>query len=372
MKFLSHLATGSAIVVAAAAITSALHDTSFFRRLENSNLDTWLLAKKPVVSQDIFVVLVTDDDYRNLFHATSPLDQRQLQKIAGAIAKSGARLIGVDFDTSEWDPALTKELPRDVPVVWAREAEESGGGLRLEKVLGGDGHGVCFGLPSYVPDDDGVIRAYNSEFEGIPSFGKSAAGGCRSEHEAGVHPHEHAKTINFLGNRLSFDHLPAGALLALAETAEWRKQNPLRGKIVLLGGAFKAARDQFPTPVGRMDGVDILAHTIASELPGGEMRHLNKSAFFAMDLVLGLLLVTGTWFLPRAWALLITFLFLPLLAFAASWLAFQSAGYFASFVPVLAGVFIHELIEHVREHRELLRECEELKRELQQREKAAA
>jgi CHASE2 domain-containing sensor protein len=372
-SFLKHFVTGCAVVLIAAVITHLLEDSWIFRHLENANLDIWLLAKKPVPSKDVFVVSITDDDYRNLFHATSPLQQDVVQQIVTAITAAGAKTIGVDLDTAEWDPgraAALEALPGHVPVVWAREYSEDAEDGKLERVLGGAGEGVCYGLPSYTPDEDGVIRRYepvlhtrNGRAE--VSFARRIAGNCEEpktpEGEAGGEE----KLINFIGDRRAFDHLSSAALLTLSAVPGWSSgaQNPLRGKIVLLGGTFRAARDKFFTPVGRMDGVDILAHTVHSELPGGEVPRPGGLFFFVVDLLLGVALVSGVWFLPRGWALPAIFLGVPVLAFVASWATFQSVGYFASFVPVLGGVLLHEMIEHFHEHRHLLREHAHLIRE---------
>ena len=51
---------------------------------------------------------------------------------------------------------------------------------------------------------------------------------------------------------------------------------------------------------------------------------------------------------------------LPPIALLVSYLAFHLLGYFGSFVPVLAGVFVHEMIEHYREFFTLRRENREL------------
>ena len=45
---------------------------------------------------------------------------------------------------------------------------------------------------------------------------------------------------------------------------------PLLGKIVLLGGAYRAARDTYPTPMRYMDGVDIIANSVDMNLPGNK------------------------------------------------------------------------------------------------------
>jgi len=72
--------------------------------------------------------------------------------------------------------------------------------------------------------------------------------------------------------------------------------------------------------------------------------------------VVGLTLLLVTYWLPRGWALIIALIAIPILALLASLLLFQSLGYFASFIPVLAGVFVHELIEHNYEYHMLLRQ----------------
>jgi CHASE2 domain-containing sensor protein len=358
--FLRYFGSGAIVVLAAALLTHTMENSWIFRHMENTNLDTWFLAKTIVPSHDVFVVLITDDDYRDLFQSTSPLRPDVVKQIVGAIAASGPKVLGVDLDTSEWDPAATASLPTNVPIVWAREASDDGS--TLQKVLGGDGAGICFGLPAFVPDEDGVIRRYPAE----GAFAQQVASGCREPSAKAAPPSgEEGKLINFRGDSRAFDHLSSSALLMLSKTPDWLTANPLKNKIVLLGGSFRAARDKFYTAVGRLDGVDILAHTVQSELPGGAVRSPSGTFFFVLDVALGLALVAGTWMLPRVWALPTVFIGLPAVAFLASWGAFQSLGYFASFVPVLGGVLIHELIEHAREHRHLLHENAKMRRELE-------
>lgn len=370
---------GAAVVLVAALATLGMEDSWFFRHMENSNLDIWLHAKAPIPSDRVFIVTITDDDYKVLFGSTSPLKPAKVMEIIDAILDSGASLIGVDLDTSGWS-AKAAAAVQSKPIVWAREylegdAQDAG----LQKVLGGDGEHVCFGLPAYVPDEDGVIRHYEPVVE-LPgrrefSFASRMVAGCDAKPPAAEGSKGEDKLINFLGDPKAFGHLSAGNLLTLSQTDGWKHSaNPLQGRMVLLGGAFRAARDKFDTPAGRMDGVDIVAHNIVSELPGGEVKSPGSVFFFSVDIGLGLLLVAGGWLLPRKWALLAMLVVVTVTAFLASWLAFRSFGYFASFVPVLGGVLIHELFEHfvehhelLKEHHELLRERDELRRELAER-----
>jgi ABC-type branched-subunit amino acid transport system permease subunit len=89
--------------------------------------------------------------------------------------------------------------------------------------------------------------------------------------------------------------------------------------------------------------------------------------FFAIDLTLGILLLTATWFLHRLWVLVLSFLLIPFLAILFSIAAFNTSGYFFSFVPILIGVIFHKLvestIEHSARHRGIAKELEKLKAE---------
>jgi CHASE2 domain-containing sensor protein len=368
-------------VLVAALATLGMEDSWFFRHMENSNLDIWLHAKAPIPSDRVFIVDITDDDYKTLFGSTSPLNPGEVAVIVEAIRDSGASLIGVDLDTSGWSADAAAAARQYKNTVWAREyLEGDGKDAGLQNVLGGDRPDVCFGLPAYVPDEDGVIRHYEPVVD-LPheppefSFAARIVAGCGAKPPAADSSTGEAKLINFLGDPKAFGHLSAKSLLTLYQTDGWKHSaNPLQGRIVLLGGAFRAARDKFDTPAGRMDGVDIVAHDIVSELPDGEVKSPGKRFFFAVDVGLGLLLVAGGWLLPRKWALPAMLVVVTVTALLASWLAFRSFGYFASFVPVLGGVLTHELFEHflehhelLKEHQELLRERDELRRELLQR-----
>ncbi len=75
----------------------------------------------------------------------------------------------------------------------------------------------------------------------------------------------------------------------------------------------------------------------------------------------GYLLVAWHFF-SKGWsAVTLRVIAVPVLAMASSFFAFSSLAYWANFVPVLAGVLIHELYEHFKHHRDLIREVRELK-----------
>jgi hypothetical protein len=100
--------------------------------------------------------------------------------------------------------------------VWAREYLEGGGNdAGLQNVLGGNRTVVCFGLPAYVRDEDGVIRHYEPVVE-LPgkspeySFAARMVAGCGVTPPTAEPGKGEAKLINFLGDPKAFGHLSAG------------------------------------------------------------------------------------------------------------------------------------------------------------------
>jgi hypothetical protein len=125
----------------------------------------------------------------------------------------------------------------------------------------------------------------------------------------------------------------------------------------------RRARDKYVTPIGYRDGVDILGLTAASI--GRGVHSPSPGMFLGIDLVLGVLVVTLTWFERHTWELLLSFILIPVLAILASFLEFKTSFYFLSFVPILTGAWLHRLVEAVREHvnkdREMARELNRLR-----------
>jgi CHASE2 domain-containing sensor protein len=369
-------------MIFASVLNNAINRTWLVKRMETANLDALFRGKKLDVSKDIFVVSITDDDYNSPdFNGVSPLNPASLIKIIDAILRCDPKVLGVDFDTSAWTNNRIDN--HGVPIVWAREALGESGKLTLGKALGGS-EDICSGMPAYFPDEDGFVREYKEFIEGAggqfyPSMAlnlaevyKSPKGGgaCRRQvSKLGKNDSAASQLIDFLGQNYAFDRLSSGALLQLANSESWMKSNPLKGKIVLLGGSYRAARDAYPTPFGYLDGVDIIANTVQSRLPGSGLNHGPKwlTVFGYME---GVVLLAGLYFVPKAWSLLITVLTGPIYALLINWLAFQWAGAFISFVPCLVGIFVHQAIAHAKAYRKLVRDNQELQsqvRELRER-----
>jgi hypothetical protein len=111
--------------------------------------------------------------------------------------------------------------------------------------------------------------------------------------------------------------------------------------------------------VGTLSGVDILAHTLRTELPGGAIHEASGPVFLLIDILAGMTLVTATWLVRSAWTLVVLILLIPVAAFSLSLSVYSTFTYFASFAPVLLGVFMHGLIEHIVHHQQMARELRE-------------
>ena len=144
--------------------------------------------------------------------------------------------------------------------------------------------------------------------------------------------------INFVGPAGSFLTIPSDAVAELGrpDAPPVAEDNPLRGRVVLIGATFGESRDFFQTPVGRLPGVEIhanIVHMLATRSlirPAGWLASLGIQ--FGVVGVAGLLL---TWFRPLGGTLVA--LALTLVAgVPASYLAFHGGGYAVDFLlPVV-------------------------------------
>ena len=354
------------------AFTSGMHElalhTWLVERLETANLDALFSGKQWKVSPDVVVVSITDDDYQSVFGGISPLNAGKLMGVIDAILAGDPKALGVDFDTSTWAGPPAKYAGKRI--VWAREALGEAGSLTMARVLGGT-ESVCFGVPAYFPDEDGIVREYKEFIQGadhqyypsvafnlveVSQRGPQACRGALANLDR--NQSAEAAKVNFRGPKNAFDHLSISALMTLKDLPA--AAHPLHGKIVLLGGAYRAARDAYPTPFSYLDGVDIIANTVDMNLPGNKELRDMPAWLKVAGYVQGVVLLAGFYFVSRTWRLLIGLLVVPVYALLVNWLAFQWAGTFVSFVPCFAGIVIHEIVEHMIEYHRLQRENREL------------
>lgn len=341
-------------------------------------LDTLLRQSRRQMSQDIFIVEISESDYRSLFRSTSPLDPRPVVALVRTILTASPAVVAVDLDTSDaiwchYDVAAI--TPPASTVLWAQvptATDESVAGeaetFGLAPVLGGAlVDKQAMGIPVFPFDRDGSVRRYLSA---IPVTGElkrcgpgssSAKGAARSMKSlsrlvaetyrpAVAREPGGERIFNFAGDRYHFLINDArdfvnerGEALPLND----RQKQQLARKIVLIGGNFRAARDVYRTPVGPMTGIELVAYAVESDLHGGGIRELNIWLARLADLFAGSL-ITWVYFhwerRPRV-AFRLSMLAIPLLSMSASFVAYKSYAYWFSFAPIVIGVLIHQLYE---------------------------
>lgn len=361
---------GAVLVLLATTITAALHNTWFVQRLELTNLDALLVVSSGRPALNIAIVEISDDDYadKKMFGGVSPLKPDVVLHLIQSIDEAGARAIGVDILTSDWPADSLQNLHVHAPVVWVRSAEESSGSLRMGPIMSGDGKDLCQG-PASLEIVDGVARKYFPELllnnRAIPSFTtilkqvadapKTTCSGEQVPNTADYKPGE-SRHIAFLGAPSVFHRLHAGDVFYASSAPEWSKNQILKDRIVLVGGVYKYGRDRYATPVGDLYGVQILGNILASEMTNTTVKEAGLALFIVADLLLGFGLITIAYFLPRLWSLPATFFGTPIIAVALNILLFTGWRYYLSFMPVVVGVIVHSVVEHVHEHRRLLLE----------------
>jgi CHASE2 domain-containing sensor protein len=332
------------------------------------------LRATPNISQ-VVVVDITDDDYKKLFDEKRPLNPIVLHSLIDAIALGNPRVIGVDIDTSA--PQF-KSFTTEVcwpPVVWEQEVvdlpESVEEKLEPVPVLGGRSllTKETSALSLLVEDgDDKVTRRYRrclpaNETATLPSlpwslysrFNNSGVNElCGQSPEA-----TEDFFIRYAGDSAGSHRikLTAGKLLELSR--DWEKEahdgcnktkgSPLEGKIVLLGGSY-LGEDRHDTPLGRMNGVDIMASVIETEFMGGGLSAPGKLAIYFLEILSGFVLIIVFHQFGFTKALLFSTLAVPVLALGSSLLAFHSFSRWAYFAPMLLGVIIWESFVDFRNH----------------------
>jgi CHASE2 domain-containing sensor protein len=365
-----HLITGILFVLAGAGVTRFLETSNLLAWPQRALLDSMPSTLTSTPSTALLIVTINDDDYAERFQRRSPLDPAQVARIIGALQYFAPKVIGVDLDTEDWNPADAARVPATPGhLVWARlfDADPSGP-LRianLDKVLGSDGSGVCFGLTAMQADSDLRVRQYPGEYRSerggetaaYPSFPLVVRqmvkdGTCpkqekpqSEESRTEANWSENRLLIRYRGDGHQIRKIPAGALMDTRELAAHSPENPavermrnlLAGAIVLLGGTYKAGRDSYPTPVGMVAGVEILGQAILTAQEGPI--HEAGGGLIWFDICLGLALLALSLNHPKL-ATVVNIALLFLLIPVSGWL-FRSFAFFLDTIPVQISMLVH-------------------------------
>jgi adenylate cyclase len=328
------------------------------------------------------VIVAIDEAAFEKLGARQPIPRGYLASILRGLDRSGAAVVGLDITLSvSTTPAEDGALARAI-----RELGDAGRGNSHRLVLV-DGRIPESGpladpaLRETVPrgsdqvpiDDDGVIRRFapfipSTDGAPRPSFALAVLAHLLADDPGAAavspalpgdlarYPYWQAGAwtpgggpptplradelwrINFVGPAGSFLAIPSDAVAELGgpEAPPVAEDNPIRGRVALVGATFGDSRDFFQTPIGRLAGVEVHAnvvHMLATRSlirPAGRL--VGLSIQLSVVAVAGLVL---TWLRPLAGTMVAVGLTL-VAGVPASYLAFHGGGYAVDFLlPIL-------------------------------------
>ena len=276
-------------------------------------------------------------------------------------------------------------IPAEGPtIIWAEIPKNDQEPLELGRVLGQDPEKVVrsmglspdetqtvIGIPRFPIDPDGVVRVYRGDFEieGLGGRMNSLARAVAEQYSPALAVTKNEVLFNFAGKAgaENYPPTPAGFFLS-SECIENKsfaerfkneckdavppKLPYLLNKIVLVSGAYQAARDLHQTPIGEITGVEMLAQAIDSDLHGGGIRLLPWPLSALLDL-LASTLVVYLYFRMKSWpfygfllgwgiALIAVAMCFVLVRYKLAWL---------NVVPVVVGANLEQLWHHGAELR---------------------
>lgn len=185
--------------------------------------------------------------------------------------------------------------------------------------------------------------------------------GCAMAYHSGVNIHCTAepkvRRFSLVGGHAAFQTVDARQFMrddcVDADPAP-DHSSPMNGRIVLVGGNYGAARDQYVTPAGELPGVEVIANAAQSYLPKG--KSVLEAPWWAsalFDLFIGSGVIALYWGVRLTRAFWLNLTVAPVVAALVSFASFKLFDYWLAFVPVLLGMLIHELHDHAEHLHEL-------------------
>jgi CHASE2 domain-containing sensor protein len=340
------------------------------QELERMARDFQAQFLSPRESTEVAVVMITEDDYRALFNSTSPLDRSQLEELLQAIAAGDPKLIAVDLITEDLRfRGMGGGIA--VPIVWARDREDcrtvtprpvrcgDSDPWRLLDFAGQESADSKWGLVVLRTDPDGIIRRYTLHVKVrdtlYPTFPNAIAASMRGR-VGEPNGQEYLVDQRPLPPNSTFE---ASQVLEASLGESFGERGFLKDRVVLLGGGYRAARDQYLTPLGERHGVEILAQIVQTELDieseGDRVKPIGLDRIGVLLFLNGLLLLFLFQMVAFPRAFWIALLLIPLSATLCSLLFADS--FFALWpylVPLLFAVLVQQLYSHAVRYRNAL------------------
>jgi len=316
---------GIVVTVVVTVINSGCQYWSGYDRLEWAGLDQLMQSVNALEHSRIVLVTIGDDDFANpsLFAAQRPLKPDVVIRLVAAACQLKPAAVGVNIFTDTWTDehreALSSQIPPDCDVAWARNAtpiENDREHFRLGGTAGGAAatESLCSGLTMFPAGSDGVVREYQWQamvrddrsansvaahyatlVSATGSLGKACGFSGRLLGDA-----ERIARIRFSPDA-GFRRIPAGVLIEAAKAPNDPGMRAMQGldresqAVVLIGGAFRDAGDTYLTPIGRIPGVEVLAHALSTAKSNQPIRIASWPISLIVNLVSGILIVLIVW-----------------------------------------------------------------------------
>ncbi|MGB8511035.1 MAG: CHASE2 domain-containing protein [Pyrinomonadaceae bacterium] len=333
-------------------------------KLQTFVSDTMMRLNAPPAPSDVAIVDITDEDYKEIFGGKSPLDAAKLRLLIDLIARGNPKVIAVDISTSaegfkeigiddRWPPVVWERDPLKVPEFEDEPPEAL-------DVLGGRDPRLNdnSGMPLLFDDaEDGMTRRYRrliktADGSLLPSFPWAIISKFPTAKTSELTASTDKYFIRYAGDAEGTHrfNLTASRLIELSKGAGLPEDNPLKDRIVLLGGTY-GDDDKHFTPLGRMDGIQVIAQVVETELQGGGDKAPNHAAILLLEIfegVLVILLFHAFHSLGFVKATLLNLLSVLVIAVICSYLAFGSMSRATFFIPVLICVLIYEFAVEYR------------------------
>jgi adenylate cyclase len=368
-----------AVGLAAAVLVSGASVLGYLESWQVRALDLLQQLQGRPVPHDVRLVAIDEKAWEGLGRR-QPISRQYLARVVRGLAKSGAAVIGVDitFDTPTTpadDGALAQAI-RDFSdnglsrVVLLGPLSDGPGPLGAA-ALGGAVLVASAAVPS--DEDDGLIRRIHpvvpdAAGRPVPTLALAVAARMagldaralqdalasgqplplpRLHADAGLAPSGPPPVvarpgtewpINFVGPGGSFLPIRSDEVAAIGDPdGEVAADNPLRGRIVLVGGTFADSRDFYPTPHGRMAGVEVHANVIHMLTTRRFIQPSNWLTGLAINAAVVLMAGVVLTVLRPLTGTLVCVVGAFVLGVPAALVAFDRGGYWIDFVlPVLA------------------------------------
>lgn len=366
-----------AVGIAASLLVTGASSLGYLEALQSRSVDLLLFLQGQRFAGEVVLVAIDEEAFESLGRR-QPLPRAYLAKVIRGVQRAGAAVVGLDLAlSSATEPAEDAELVKAIRdfadagvsrVVVVQAPTPRSGPLADPAFVNGLVHGA-----GEVPlDSDGVIRRasllvprggghYQPAFM-LALMGRlvgmnqsTLTGSLQARGGLSPVPVWHPRggwtlretpplpvrvnevwRINYVGPSGSFLTIPSNAVAALADGGELARDNPLWGRVVLIGGTYKDSRDFYPTPYGTMAGLEVHANVLHMLVTGSYIR--PSGWFTSLGFQVAIVLVAGllmTWLRPLP-GTLVCLLAAVVVGIPASFIAFSRSGYWIDFfLPVI-------------------------------------